>query len=174
MPVSEPMQDAFQKEDAVEMLNAFYQNLHIQELSSQHSIGVDDFKVGYEVVLQIKAPDGGVFALNFYDGDENIVLHIVARYNWFGEVNVLVLNTFQQGSGWGLEIRPTGFDFQHGICMTMNVVAEGDGFHILQNSREIALFPYRSGLPVSAVRRISVLSIANQAAQDTDLTVKFI
>lgn len=58
--------------------------------------------------------------------------------------------------------------------MTMNVVAEGDGFHILQNSREIALFPYRSGLPVSAVRRISVLSIANQAAQDTDLTVKFI
>ena len=172
--VSEPVQDAFQKEDALEVLNAFYQNLHtMQGTSSEHNIGVDDFKVGYEVELQIKAPDTGLFAINFYDGDENIVLHIVARYNWLNERNVLVLNAFQ-GGRWGPEVRPSGFDFQPGICMTMNVVAESDGFHILQNSREIVRFPYRSGLSVTSVRRITVLSIENQSAQDIDLTIKFI
>lgn len=174
-PTSEPRPDVFKKESSsLEMLNAYYQNLHImQQISSQHNILVEDFKVGYKVALQIKAPDMGLFALNFYNSEDNIVLHIVARYNWLGERNVLVLNTFQ-GGRWESEVRPSGFDFQPGISVTMDVDAESDGFHILQNNREIVSFPYRSGLPVTSVRRISVISEENRSAQDALLTIKFI
>ena len=174
-PTSEPRPDEFKKEPSrLEMLNAYYQSLHImQQTRSEHNIVVDDFKVGYEVALQIKAPDTGLFALNFYNSDNNIVLHVVARYNWLGERNVLVLNTFQ-GGRWESEVRPNGFNFQPGIDMTMDVEAESDGFHILQNNEEIVFFPYRSGLPVSSVRRIAVISVENQSAQDAQVTIKFI
>ena len=84
-PSSEPRPDAFKKEPSrLEMLNAYCKNLHImQQTSSEHDIVVDDFKVGYKVALQIKAPDTGLFALNFYNNinEDNIVLHIVACYN---------------------------------------------------------------------------------------------
>ena len=42
----------------------------------QHNIGLFDFKVGYEVQLEITAPDYGRFHLDFIDDtNKNIVLH---------------------------------------------------------------------------------------------------
>ena len=173
-PTTVPRPDKEKKSSRMEMLNAYYQNLVMQQSSSiERDIAVDDFKVGYEVSLQIRAPSTGLFALNLYDGSDNIVLHIVARYDWMGERNVLVLNSFQ-GGNWESEVRPTGFNFQPGIAMTLDVVAEKGGFDVLQNNRDIVSFPYRNGLPVESVRRIRVISVDNQSAQDATLAVKFV
>ena len=142
--------------------------------NSQHSIDLFDFNVGYEVVLQIKSPCSGRYHLDLIDNVNNTfvhVLHVDARYNWIGDVNTLVLNTFQ-GDIWNEEVRPSGFDFTHDISVTLQVKAEEDGFRILQNANEIAFFTHR--LPVTSVTRIRVLSSGNKAAQDAALTVKFV
>ena len=117
-PTTAPQRGGTGKElSQLEVMKAYYQNLAIMQSSSiKHNLILDDFKVGYEVSLQIKAPNTGRFALNLYGTGENIVLHIIARYNWLGERNVLVLNTFQ-GGRWVKEVRPTGFNFQPGITM---------------------------------------------------------
>ena len=71
------------------------------------------------------------------------------------------------------EVRPNGFNFQPGITMTLDVVAKSGGFDVLQDKRLIVTFPYRSGLPVDSVRRIRVISVDNQSAQNAHLTVRF-
>ena len=45
---------------------------------------------------------------------------------------------------------------------------------VLQNDREIISFPYRSGLPIDSMRRICVVSVNNQSAQDAKLAIKFV
>ena len=173
-PTTIPRPEGTGKEsNRLEVMKAYYQNLAIMQSSSiEHNLVLDDFKVGYEVSLQIKAPNTGLFALNLYSTGDNIVLHIVARYDWLGERNVLVLNTFQGGS-WESEVRPTGFNFQPGITMTLDVVAKSGGFDVLQDNRLIVSFPYRSGLPVDSVRHIRVISVDNQSARNAHLTIRF-
>lgn len=155
-----------------EMMKAYYQSMAIMQSFIEHNLVLEDFKVGYEVSLQITAPSTGLFALNLHGTDDNIVLHIVARYDWMGNRNVLVLNTFQGGK-WESEVRPTRFNFQPGICMNLVVVAKSSGFDVLQDNQVIVFFPYRSGVPVDSVRRIQVLSGDNDSAQNVHLTVKF-
>ena len=127
-------------------------------------------------MLQIEAPKTGLFSLDLYSTGGNIVLHIIisARiYNWLSERNVLVLNTFQEGS-LESEMRPTGFIFQPGIGMTLDVVVKSGGVDVLQDNRLFASFPYtyRSDLPVNSVRRIRVVSVNNQSAQNELFTIR--
>ena len=62
----------------------------------QHNIGMFDFKVGYEVQLEIIAPDYGRFHLNFIDDtNKNIVLHVDFRYIWRDHWNEIVFDTYQ-------------------------------------------------------------------------------
>ena len=84
-------------------------------------------------MLRIEAPKTGLFSLDLYSTGNNIVLHISARYNWLDERNVLALNTFQGGSSES-EMRPTGFIFQPGIGMTLDVAAKSGGFDVLQDN----------------------------------------
>ena len=155
-----------------EMMKAYYQNLAIMESSKasviQNDIVLESFKVGYEALVQATAPNTGQFALNLHGTGDNIVLHVVARY----DSKVLILNTFQ-GGRWESEVRPSGFNFQPGISTILNVVARSDGFNIFQDDQLIASFPYRSGLPVDSVRRIRVISVDNQSAQNAYLAVRF-
>ena len=62
------------------------------------------------------------------DTNSTIVLHVDARYNWNGNVNVLVLNTFQGRNWHEEEVRPDGFDFTHGIGVKLRVKTEEEGF----------------------------------------------
>ena len=79
-PTTVPRPDKEKKSASrMELLTAYYQNLVLQQSSIAHNIAVDDFKVGYEVSLQIRAPSTGLFALDLYDGSGNVILHIVAR-----------------------------------------------------------------------------------------------
>ena len=141
---------------------------------TSHSVRVDEFEIGYEASYEIQAaPNTGRVTLDLIDdANENIVLHVDARYNWLGEKNVLVLNAWRDGQ-WGPEQRPTGFDFTPGKRSLVTAVAKQNGFHILQNGCEIALFAYRPGLTFASVSRIRVRSEANEAADDASLTVDF-
>lgn len=157
-----------------EVMKAYYQNLAIMQTSSAgHIITLEDFKVGYSVSVRFVAPSTGLFALNLYGTGENIVLHIVARYDYEGQKNILVLNTFQGGS-WQSEVRPSGFNFQPGIDTVLRVAARKSGFDFFQDSKKIVSFPYRSGLPVESVRRINEFSLENQSAQDARVTINFV
>jgi hypothetical protein len=145
----------------------------MQPSNAGHSITLEDFKVGYAVLVRITAPSTGLFALNLYGSGENIVLHIVARYDYAGQKKVLVLNSFQGGS-WQSEVRPSGFNFEPGIDTVLRVVAKSDGFDFFQDGKKIVSFPYRSGLPVDSVRRIHEFSLENQSAQEARVTINFV
>ena len=138
-----------------------------------HSINVDTFKIGYEASYEIKAaPNTGRVSFDLIDDiNQKIILHVDARYNWYSWNNVLVLNGYN--GGWGTEQRPSGFDFTPGKRSVVTVRADEDGFRILQHGCDIALFPYRSGLPISSVSRIRIRSEGSEAAQDASLNIDF-
>ena len=138
-----------------------------------HSIRLDTFKIGYKTSYEIKAaPSAGRVNFDLIDEkNQKIILHVDVRYKWYSANNVLVLNGYNRG--WGTEQRPSGFDFTPGKRSVVTVRADEDGFRILQHGCDIALFPYRSGLPISSVSRIRIRSEGNKAAQDASLSVDF-
>ena len=183
IPIS---QDLFENEGKI--LDASYQDVHIMQDSDDygHNIYLDDFKVGYVVVLHITAPTVGNFGLDLYDSNDNIVLRSEARYDYMGYsfVKSFALNKRKDGVWFSQELKGIGFDFTSGLKMTLTVVAEENTFLILQNNKQIKRVDYRlsypslgydpGDLPVTSVRRIRVWSVRNEAAKDADLTVKFI
>ena len=90
---SEIVQDLSEIEEL--LYSAHSQRSHVMQASSppdffatgyidgpQHNIGLFDFKVGYEVQLEITAPDHGRFHLDFIDDtNKNIVLAINFHYS---------------------------------------------------------------------------------------------
>ena len=142
------------------------------EAGINNNIRLKGLKIGYEIGYQISsAPTTGKVILSLIDDTKNaIVLNVAARYN----TKELILNTWKPGTGWGQWISPPGFDFTSGKSSLVTVRAENAGFYILQNGKMIALFQYRSGLPVTSVTRIRIHSGGgNQAAKDAMLIVKF-
>ena len=88
IPIS---QDLFEN-----ILDASYQDVHIMQDSDDygHNIYLDDFKVGYVVVLHITAPTVGNFGL--YNSNDNIVLRSEARYDYIGYIQLCEIICFEQ------------------------------------------------------------------------------
>ena len=128
---------------------------------------LDDFGVGSAVGAYYVAPNKGRVSLNLIDeAEENIVLHVDARYRWSSAVDSLVLNTYEAGVGWGSEEKPDGFDFTPGILVTVHVVAEADSFTIFCNGLLIGHYEYR--LPVTSVKKLQVVFEDNNAEQQAE------
>ena len=124
----------------------------------KHNITVHDFGSGYAVEGTFRSPQAGRVTLNLVDDSEdNIILHVDARYNWYTSKEVLVLNTHTVNGGWGQEERPltTNFDFTPDVRVTVRVEAEDSSFLIFCNGRYVDYYNHR--LPVTEVKKVQLI-----------------
>ena len=108
------------------------------------------------------------------DERDNIVLHVDARYDWYSSRNILVLNSFKDGS-WAEEIRPSGFDFSpKQVNVVVSVGVDGFDIYTVTNAvrKHIAKFPFR--LPLESVNRIRVTSEGNYATSYITMGITYI
>ena len=111
-------------------------------------ISVPKFEVGMAIEEKFMTPDNGRPTMNIKDSSGNILLHVNPRW----DQKAFVLNTYKQNS-WGREERPSGFDFDSGVPITIRVEAKSDHFVILVNGNIIHNYNYR--LPVTDIRNIT-------------------
>ena len=144
---------------------------HAQSLDPYNRhIVVDDFGVGSAVEMTYMSPSKGRVTLNLMDEtEENIMLHVDARYKWSYYVDTLIVNYHKKGKGWILSERltPEGFDFTPGMLVTVRVEAEADKYIIYCNDREIAQYEHR--LPVTSVKKVQAVFEDNNAEQKAEL-----
>ena len=77
-------------------------------VTDKRNITLHDFGSGYAVEGTFRSPQAGRVTLNLMDeSEDNIILHVDARYNWYTSKEVLVLNTHAVNGGWGQEEKPS-------------------------------------------------------------------
>ncbi|XP_074848129.1 16 kDa beta-galactoside-binding lectin-like [Carettochelys insculpta] len=90
-------------------------------------------------------PEAKQFAVNVGKDDSNLSLHFNPRFDCYGEVNVIVCNSMEDGL-WGTEERDTDLPFQPGdkteICISLDTTELRVK---LAGDKEIT-FPNRLGL----------------------------
>ena len=106
-----------------------------------------------------RSPNKGRVTLNLLNSNDDVLLHVDARFDWYGWMDVLVLNSRTAHGGWQEEVHPKGFPFPCcGYVTTIALRVEiGDvAFFISVNGRELAKYPYRDELcpPVTQMEYI--------------------
>ena len=127
-------------------------------VTDKRNITLHDFGSGYAVEGTFRSPQAGRVTLNLMDeSEDNIILHVDARYNWYTSKEVLVLNTHTVNGGWGQEEKPltTNFDFTPNVRVTVRVEAEAGRFSIFCNGRYVDYYNHR--LPVNEVKKIQLI-----------------
>ncbi|XP_043956988.1 lectin, galactoside-binding, soluble, 2a [Gambusia affinis] len=72
------------------------------------------FKVGQTLtIVGVAKPDATNFAVNIGPDEQDITMHINARFDAHGDENVVVCNSYE-GGNWCEEVREGGFPFQKG------------------------------------------------------------
>lgn len=91
-------------------------------------------------------PDNGRVAFDLMDNQNNIVLHMSARW----DQKVLVLNTCKNGV-WGPEETVENFNFNSGIPITLRAEAKTDCFTIIVNGTIVHNYKHR--MPLTSITR---------------------
>jgi len=119
------------------------------------SIQVKNMSTGaVEAVYQ--SPDGGRVGLVLFKENGDIVVSYVARFNWKGWKNTLVVNSKSSDGRWGPKKCPLHFPFP--ICgyvtrISVRVTLDTDEFIVSANGIEIARYDYMPELrpPVTTI-----------------------
>lgn len=112
------------------------------------------------------SPHTGRVDLNLCDKQDNIVLHVNPRWN----ESALILNTCSQGC-WGVEERPTGFDFSAHALVRMRVEYQEHHYTILCNGRVLHTYVHR--IPASTVKKITWQTNDDDQCRLISLTVGY-
>jgi len=110
-------------------------------------IGVFDFKIGQSLQAEYINPDSGRVRINFYDSQNNIVLHFNPRW----DEGALVLNSKINGS-YGPEERPPGYNFNKVEKITARFLATQTAICIFIDERMI--YEYKNRLPVTSIIKV--------------------
>ena len=145
----------------------------IQQASVTHSIGVDTLKVGQTVKVTYIAPDKGRVYVNLLSNNDH-VLHADTRYDWYGWIKTLNLNS-AVGKAWQQEERPSGFPFGDTI-IHLYITAKKNSFEIGVNGVKLADYKYRDALLPGTVNKIQYRfedTGANTKAKLDNIAVSF-
>ena len=151
---------------------------NIQILASPSEVYEAPGTTNATVEVVYKSPSQGRIVVNLKNANEDILIHIDARFKWYSSINTLILKSKKADGGWQQEVRPEGFPFPCcGYITTIILQVEiGDSaFVISANGMEIASYPYRVGLepPVDVIEYIPGESQASIRAQLQSISVYY-
>ena len=103
-----------------------------------------------------KSPNKGRVSLNLLNNNNDTLIHVDARVDWYGWSDILVLNSKTANGGWQEEAHPEGFPFPccgYVTTITLRVEISDEAFVISANGIEIAKYPYHDDLhpPVNQI-----------------------
>ena len=99
------------------------------------------------------SPATGRVTVNLLNSNEDVLIHIDARYDWGDWKNVLTLNSKKADGRWGKHVQVEGFPFEHYITVTLRVEIGESAFIISANGVELTTYEYRQDLgpPVDTI-----------------------
>ncbi|KAF3700297.1 Beta-galactoside-binding lectin 14 kDa lectin Electrolectin [Channa argus] len=122
-------------------------------------------KVGQTLtIVGVAKPDATEFALNIGPDEQEIAIHINARFSAHGDENTVVCNSYQ-GGNWCEEYREGGFPFQQGEEFKIIVELSPSEFLVTLSDGSNIHFPNRIGsekysfINVDGDARITSISI---------------
>ena len=140
-------QGRYRSEEAVAMFHEYY------------AVDIETLTAGQTVKVVYKSPDAGRVYVNLQDSMSQVVLHIDARYDWNGEVQILVLDTFQNNI-WQSKITPPNFPFPcngQQTTITLEIFVQQNDFLIIVNDVPLTTFAFRGSLTPDTVTEIAVV-----------------
>ena len=123
--------------------------------------GVYQFNIGMKIRVEYVNPTAG-WSVIWVGNDKNIALTFSARI----DEKDLVLNSRIDGN-WGIEERPSGYDFTPGVSQNVSLEAEQDYIIIRVNNNDLHHFKYR--LPATSINRVVVMYRKSGSAAATKL-----
>ena len=148
----------------------------IQSVTKQ-SIFVKSMTSG-AVEAVYRSPNKGRVTLNLINSKKDILIHVDARFNWYGWRNILVLNSKAASGGWQREAHPKGFPFPccgYVSTITLRVEINAGCFVISANGITVTKYPYRGALrpPVNQIQYVFEDTGASLKAKLESLTVDY-
>ncbi|XP_078006612.1 galectin-1-like [Phascolarctos cinereus] len=98
-------------------------------------------------------PDATVFRINLGKDELNIGLHYNPRFNYFGDINMIVFNSRKDGK-WGMEHREGNFPYVPGTTVEIQVMLEDQQFRVKMHNGYDCTYPNHLGL-----RQIDFISV---------------
>ncbi|XP_027717512.1 galectin-1-like, partial [Vombatus ursinus] len=98
-------------------------------------------------------PDATVFRVNLGTDDLNIGLHFNPRFDYLGDVNIIVFNSRKDGK-WGGEHRERNFPFVPGTTVEIQMMLEEQQFRVRMHDGSDCAFPNHLDL-----RKIDFISV---------------
>ncbi|XP_038132546.1 lectin, galactoside-binding, soluble, 2a [Cyprinodon tularosa] len=116
------------------------------------------FKVGQTLtIVGVAKPDSTNFAVNIGPDEQDVTMHINARFNAHGDENAVVCNSYE-GGNWCEEVRDGGFPFQQGEEFKIIIEFTSAGFVVTLSDGSTINFPNRMG-----AEKYSVISFDGEA-----------
>ena len=121
-----------------------------------YSIDVETLTVGQTITVAYLSPDKGRVTVNLLSAENDHVLHIDARFDWYGWYKILVLNS-AVGSAWPYDQKeqPSGFPFpsEPNTLIVLHITVKEDFFEIAAKDL-LYEYPYRGDLLPATVETI--------------------
>lgn len=131
-----------------------------------------------EAVYQ--TPDKGRVSLFLRNPNDDILIVIDARVDWYSWKHTLVLNSKTAHGSWQQEAHPSGFPFPccgyvTRVTLRVEMSDSDSAFIISANGKEITKYPYREGLrpPISSIEYMFDDTGASKKAKLESLSVYY-
>ena len=123
-----------------------------------HSIDLvnETLTVGQTITVAYLSPDKGRVTINLFSAEDDHVLHVDARFDWYGWYKILVLNS-AVGSAWPYdqEEHPSGFPFpsEPNTLIVLHITVK-EGFFEIAAKGFLYEYQYRGDLLPATVEKI--------------------
>ena len=123
-----------------------------------HSIDLvnETLTVGQTITVAYLSPDKGRVTVNLLSAEDDHVLHVDARFDWYGWYKILVLNS-AVGSAWPYdqEEHPSGFPFpsEPNTLIVLHITVK-EGFFEIAAKGFLYEYQYRGDLLPATVEKI--------------------
>jgi len=124
------------------------------------------------------SPNKGRVTINLMNSNEDILIHIDARFEWYSWKQKLILNSKTADGIWAEQVIAEGFPFPccgYVTTIVLQVEVGDSAFVISANGIEIASYPFVLGLepPVDAIVYAPDDSQASQQAQFESISIYY-
>ena len=96
---------------------------------------------GGSVKFSFVMPDKGIIHINFMSKNNDYLLHMSIRVNWYKWKEVFVLNSRKADQPWAKQKNLKGFPFKPNQTVHVQVEITKNGYQISANNKKIVEYP---------------------------------